>query len=615
MQSYNWSFLLLNIEAVAVFILLLLIIKMRNKKELHYFSLAMVFWVFIWSFGMLAEIYAQKYLQYQGMLFTYVYFTAVNFVPFCTFFLGLSFACAGPGVKRPYYLLFLLPVISTIVLWTNPYHHLFFIEFSLNSSEIVKGPYLIAETFLAYFFIVIGLYYLISFSIKNSGFFSRQSMLIFLGALVPVLVDMAFAFNVFSFPLYFEPISFAIGAFCFMLAILKFDFLNIVPIALQTIMDHISDSYIVINEDFEIIDYNKTLHDTFEGSISIKRKESLDNWLRQIESSQNYQRVFTSALQEAIQQKKPVFFDFEFTKDQLNKFFDVEITPIFSGGRNKATIILLKDSTEQRRSFELIQQTQARLLESEHLASLGQLVGGIAHNLKTPIMSISGGLEGLRDLITEYEESLDDKDVTKDDHHAIAGDMREWIGKMKTYCAYMSDIISAVKGQAVQLTASTTDKFILRELLKRIDILMKHELKRFGCQLRVDCQVNENIEIKGEVNNLVQVLNNLITNSIEAYEGQEGMIDFKISRQGDMVQFEIRDYGSGIPKEVQDKLFKEMITTKAKHGTGLGLYMSYSTIWGRLGGKMWFESEKGQGTAFYVMIPCVAANRNGEVIA
>lgn len=611
MQGYNWSFVLLNIATVATFILLLLITTTRNKKELHFFSWSMAFWVFIWSLGMLAEIYAQTYFQYEGMLFTNIYFTAVNFVPFCIFFLGITFA--NVEIKRHYYALFLVPLTSTIILWTNPFHHLFFISFSLSSSEIVKGPYLIAETFLSYLLIAVGLYNLIYFSIKNSGFFSRQSLLIFFGSLVPVLVDVAFALDLFSFPLYFEPISFAIGAACFMLAILKFDFLNIVPIALQTIMDHISDSYIVINEVFEVVDYNRTLQETFEDIIHIRRKESVYDWLEQIESSQDRQRVFTTALQEAVSKKRSVFFEFEFANDRLNKFFNVEITPIFSGSNNKATIILLKDSTEQRRSFELIQQTQARLLESEHLASLGQMVGGIAHNLKTPIMSISGGLEGLIDLIEEYEESLGNPSVTKEDHLAIAGDMREWIAKMKGYCAYMSDVISTVKGQAVQLTASTTDKFVLRELLKRIDILMKHELKRFGCQLRANCLVDENTEIKGEVNSLVQVFNNLITNGIEAYEGQDGFIDLTISLHHDMMQFEVRDYGTGIPADVQDKLFKEMITTKAHHGTGLGLYMSYSTIWGRFGGKMWFESEEGRGTAFYIQIPLVTADVDAEV--
>ena len=321
------------------------------------------------------------------------------------------------------------------------------------------------------------------------------------------------------------------------------------------------------------------------------------------------------AVAQAVQNQKSEFFDQHLAWKGFDKTFTVEITPVFTNEKHKCTIILLKDITEQNRSFELIQQTQARLIETEHLVSLGQLVGGIAHNLKTPIMSISGGLEGLYDLTTEYDESIGDPDVTPEDYHEIAAEMRQWIGKMKNYCAYMSDIISTVKGQAAQLIASTTDKFVLKELLKRIDILMKHELKRYSCQLNVNCRVDEMTEISGEINSLVQVVNNLIINAIEAYEGKEGTIDFTISKEGKFLQFEVRDYGSGMTEEIKGKLFKEMITTKAKNGTGLGLYMSASTISGRFGGKIWFESELGKGTAFYILIPLIQSPIEGETVA
>lgn len=76
-----------------------------------------------------------------------------------------------------------------------------------------------------------------------------------------------------------------------------------------------------------------------------------------------------------------------------------------------------------------IKGNQDMLMEKERLASLGQLIGGISHNLKTPIMSISGAAEGLTDLINEYDASIGDPEVTNDDHHAIANDMREWITK------------------------------------------------------------------------------------------------------------------------------------------------------------------------------------------
>ena len=130
-----------------------------------------------------------------------------------------------------------------------------------------------------------------------------------------------------------------------------------------------------------------------------------------------------------------------------------------------------------RNNIKQIRANQSMLMERERLASLGQLIGGIAHNLKTPIMSISGAAEALDDLAKEYDSSIDDPEVNSKDHHDIAKDMESWVSKIRSYTEYMSDIITAVKGQAVTLSEVDNVSFDVEELIKRVDILMKHELK------------------------------------------------------------------------------------------------------------------------------------------
>ena len=252
-----------------------------------------------------------------------------------------------------------------------------------------------------------------------------------------------------------------------------------------------------------------------------------------------------------------------------------------------------------------IESNQNMLMEKERLASLGQLIGGIAHNLKTPIMSISGAAEGLSDLVKEYDESIGDSEVTNDDHHAIAKDMTEWIEKIKSYTEYMSDVITTVKGQAVYFVRKTKlYLFDLDELVKRVNILMKHELKNALVTLNVHFNTDSKTIIHGDITSLVQVINNMISNSIQAYNGEPGKtIDFNIDKKDNSVILSIQDYGSGLPDSVQKKLFKEMITTKGKNGTGLGLFMSYSTIRAHFNGNITFETEKGKGTVFHIYIP------------
>ena len=284
---------------------------------------------------------------------------------------------------------------------------------------------------------------------------------------------------------------------------------------------------------------------------------------------------------------------------------NIGVLPITSNDE----IALLTDSFNKiqqtsKNNMDRIKSTQSRLVEQERLASLGQMIGGIAHNLKTPIMSISGIAEGLHDLTVELDNSIGNPVVTNEDFHEIAKDYFNWIEKIKEYTEYMSDIITAVKGQTVTLVNDMESSFTISELLKRVNILMKHELKNAIVYLNITVNMDENTVITGDVNSLVQIINNIISNSIQAYEGKpEQTIELNVSADENNAIISITDHASGIPKKIKNKLFKEMVTTKGKNGTGLGLYMSYSTIKAHFNGDMTFESEEGQGTTFTITIP------------
>ena len=133
---------------------------------------------------------------------------------------------------------------------------------------------------------------------------------------------------------------------------------------------------------------------------------------------------------------------------------------------------------------------------------------------------------------------------------------------------------------------------------------MKHELKHSLVELKINLSIDEEYKLHGSMNSLVQVIDNLVSNAIQAYGGKpDNVIDFSIDKNDEYIIISVRDYGSGMEQEVQDKLFKEMITTKGKNGTGLGLYMSYSNIKAKFNGSITFESEAGKGTTFNILLP------------
>jgi signal transduction histidine kinase len=605
-KNMDIPFILLHVSTLLSFVLFILILRIKDKKALQKYFIFAVLVIFLWCALWLIRQYMMPIDKNADLIFKNCFNTLNFFLSILLFFIGYDFSKSGSKINPKIYLLFIVPCICTILVWTNRIHHLFYLYYSDAESKFIPGPIAQAINFIDYGFIIVGLFFLIRFSIKNAGFFSRQSVLIILGTLVPFVTDVGIYAKLFPVPQYFDAIAFSVTVLCFLIAMFRFDLFTVMPIALQTIVDHISDSYLVLNENGEISDYNRPFAEKFKAIASIKRKVSFEKLFSDKVSGKTTEII--SMVINAIRSQRLGSFEIHIDEQNFDKYFIVEITPVVSNGVVTCTIALFKDITVQKRDAELIAKTQMMLVESEHLASLGQLVGGIAHNLKTPIMSISGGLEGLTDLIDEYDDAIGDESVTAEDHHEIAEEMRGWIRKMREYSAYMSDIITTVKGQAVQLTASTTDSFTLQELVKRVEILMNHELKRYSCKLKVNCQPGMGVSVKGEINSFVQVVNNLIINAIDAYEGRAGVIEFNISRddkEEQMILFEVRDFGSGMTEEVKNKLFKEMITTKAKNGTGLGLYMSYSTITGRFGGKMWVHSVHGMGTSFYIMIPAI----------
>lgn len=252
------------------------------------------------------------------------------------------------------------------------------------------------------------------------------------------------------------------------------------------------------------------------------------------------------------------------------------------------------------------EKIEESLRENERLASLGQLIGGISHNLMTPIMATAGATTALEDLIDEYGDSIEDVLVTNEDHYEIKSEMKEWVKKLKDYNAYMSNVISTVKSQAVQLNSNSYNNFTIEELVGRIEFLKNSDITIKKSSFELFVEVDLNIVISGDISNLIQVLDNLIKNAIQSYEVNnlcECKVELYIRKSENSIVITVKDFGKGIKDNAKLNLFKHMVTTKGKNGTGLSLLLSYSTIKGKFGGEIWFESEVHKGTTFYVSVP------------
>jgi len=165
-----------------------------------------------------------------------------------------------------------------------------------------------------------------------------------------------------------------------------------------------------------------------------------------------------------------------------------------------------------------INKAKNMMIEQERLASLGQMIGGIAHNLKTPIFSISGANMALSELTNELSKSIDDERVDKNDYREIAKEMKEWNKKIDTYLEYMSDIITAVKGQTTVFANDLKEYIVISDIFKTIKVLIEHEMQKEMIEFEIKNYTENNINILGNSNILIQIIMNLIQNIIDSYE-------------------------------------------------------------------------------------------------
>lgn len=601
MQSFGY-FIALIVTVIAELIVLYFIRKRGNKRNqlVIAFELTMLC-MMLWCIGLIIQILVINFISPDYAVYPdYFTYLPVVLTPVALFFISYIFVKKEIHFKKWFLLLFIVPAITMIVLWTNDFHHLFYEYYSVNTAETTFGPYFYVHSLYTYGLFAVDIIMLLRASVKQSSMLSKQSLLIILGSLIPIFVNIL-GMTVIDTNIYVTPISFIVTILFFGVAILRYNFLSIAPIALKRVVDQMSDLYLVLNQDCIISDCNKPFEKVFKTEKnSLIGKNLFDlNFPKNIIAQKGSLKSCISSAK-----KDEKVYKLQVALKNTEKHYNVEISGIYEDGNCIGILILFKDITQHLIDMQNLEKNQNTLMERERLASLGQMIGGIAHNLKTPIMSISGAADGLEDLITEYKKSIDDPEVTKEDHHAIADDMSSWISKIRTYDSYMSDVITAVKGQAVNMNDEKPILFTVKELLNRVNILMKHELKNALVTLNIDYKVSENTQILGNINSLVQVINNLISNAIQAYNGKPNQsIDLVVDSKDNKLLISVIDHGCGISKEVQDKLFSQMITTKGQKGTGLGLFMSYSTIKGHFKGDMNFESEVGKGTRFNILLP------------
>ncbi len=280
-------------------------------------------------------------------------------------------------------------------------------------------------------------------------------------------------------------------------------------------------------------------------------------------------------------------------------------------------------SAKLKVTLQQLQQSQAQVIQSEKMSSLGQLVAGIAHEINNPVNFIHGNVththnytKDLLDLITLYQDAYPNPVSTIAQHiedidlDFLQDDLPKTLSSMKMGTERIREIVKSLRNFS-RLDETGAKAVDIHEGIDSTLLILQNRLGKEGSQKTIVVEKNygELPLIECFAGKLNQVFMNVISNAMDALEEdrteQSGQITITTKRMDDrQISIVIHDNGPGIPAAIQSKIFDPFFTTKpVGKGTGMGMSISYQIITETHGGTLTLKSTPNCGTTFTITIP------------
>jgi signal transduction histidine kinase len=283
--------------------------------------------------------------------------------------------------------------------------------------------------------------------------------------------------------------------------------------------------------------------------------------------------------------------------------------------RRKAEDEVRRQKDELQSALRKLQEAQAQLVQSEKMASLGQLVAGVAHEINNPLSYVTNNLAVLdrdvrqiAELMTAYRthfgdaipESIQEVEERIDLDYTLTN-LDRLLQSTRTGLQRVGEIVGGLRDFS-RLDEATNKWVDPNEAVKATVEMVRFQVRQKGLELIVETSPLPMIDCNpGQIN---QVLLNLLMNAVQAVDsGGTITVRTRSLEPEQSIQYEVSDTGPGIPEAIRGKIFDPFFTTKPLGvGTGLGLWISYNII-EHHGGKIDLVTEPGQGTTFTVTLP------------
>lgn len=264
-----------------------------------------------------------------------------------------------------------------------------------------------------------------------------------------------------------------------------------------------------------------------------------------------------------------------------------------------------------RQQTEQLLLTQQELVESEKMASLGNLVAGVAHEVNTPLgISVTASTH-LQSVIDQLQEKLTAATLKRTDLEVALGELQDGSKLLISNLQRASDLVTSFKSVAVDQSIGEQRSIYLSQYLEEVVKSFTHQLKKTATRVKIQSGKPEQ-PLLTEPGTIAQIFSNLIMNSIiHGFKkgSVPGEISCNIKDLPDSIEICYQDNGVGMSAETQKRIFEPFYTTnRTEGGSGLGMHIVYNLVTHKLKGKIHCQSESGVGTTFSIKLPRFNSN-------
>ncbi|MBN1310903.1 MAG: PAS domain S-box protein [Anaerolineae bacterium] len=542
----------------------------------------------IWSLAYTLELAAVD-------LNTKILFTKVAYIGIATspvgFFLFVAEYTGRENWLTPKYIIsiFVIPVLTLILTWSNEYHGLMYQRIWLDTSgpfpnfSSIRGIWFWGvHTSYSYMLMLLAVIFLTQSIYRTPQFYRGQATTLLIGVFAPWVGNAIHLSGISPFPnLDLTPFAFAVTGLAFAWSMFGYRLLDVIPTARDTVFESMDDAILVLDLQDRVVDMNSA----GRALIGSGARSIIGMPLTEVMFEQ---RTLLEQFLKVGQLRNEITFGI----GDSSRTFELRLSPLYNRrDKQNGRLMVLRDITQRKQVERKLAEARDQALEALRLKS--RILAVVSHDLRTPLGAILGYAEMLK------EEMLG----------PLADAQREPVDRIVANTNQLTDLVSDLLDQA-QLEAGKitihVSQFTPSKLLNTIEAAMGPKAKEKDLKLSTEMEPNMPTMVRGDISRLNQVLTNLVNNALKFTE--EGEIKVRIFGVGDTHWgIEVADTGPGISPKDQEHIFDpfwqvDFSETREHRGVGLGLSIVQQLV-ERLKGKISVESQLEAGTKFTIVLP------------